>query len=330
MNPKVSILIPVYNVSTFIEKCAKSLFNQTFHDIEYIFVDDGSIDQSIEKLKIVLQNYPFRKSQVKIIELPQTKGSAVARNIALLASTGDYISFVDSDDYIDEDMIELLYLKIKEDNAEMAVCNTSIEYATETVIAEEYVSDDSNTYFQDFIKFDNTTASLCNKLVIRNLYLHDECKFIEGLNYLEDRHIMSRVYYFVKKISKVDRAMYHYIQYNSNSITKTKKDAHFQNIIQYWELLDNFLKTKNTYTKYYQQLILPKVQSKARLMIETNQSNLRKKYRSIFICEEKQCLNHLRKGERLMLFLVRYRLFWATQLLHNYLVIKHKKKLIKL
>lgn len=326
MNPKVSILVPVYNVSAYIEKCAESLFNQTFQDIEFIFVDDATPDDSIEKLSIIIEKFPLREKQISILHHDSNRGLAAARNTALEASKGEYIAVVDSDDYIEPDMIEVLYKKAIKENAEIVISDMIMEYHDRTEILQDYLSSNDNEHFTDIIKNEQSHSFLCDKLVHRSLYLRADCRVPEGLNYYEDRYVMSRIFYFAKKIVKVDRAFYHYVHYNSLAITKTKNSMHFENVVRFWSQFDEFLKEHNEYEKYKEIMTFPKMQSKVRLMIDTHSSQLRKEYCSIFIEEEKICFNLFNKGERLMLLLVRYKLYFLAQLFHNYLVKKHLKQ----
>ena len=103
---KVSILVPIYNVETYIHQCAVSLFEQTYNNIEYIFVDDASPDNSITILKDLIKRYPKREKDVRIITHEKNRGLAVARNTAISNATGDYIFIVDSDDYMEKQTIE--------------------------------------------------------------------------------------------------------------------------------------------------------------------------------------------------------------------------------
>jgi glycosyltransferase involved in cell wall biosynthesis len=329
MIPKVSILIPVYNVSAYIEKCAYSLFNQTFADIEYIFVDDATPDDSMEKLSKVIEEYPQRKNQIKIIHHSSNKGSAAARNTAIDASTGEFIAMIDSDDFIDSEMIETLYQKALDENADIVVSDIILEFVDRSVVITEYISKNINDHFPDMVRNDRLHAFSCDKLVSRSLYTRADCRVPDGLNYLEDRHIMTRIFYFAKKIVKIDQAFYHYIQYNDNAITKTKNRMHFENVLLFWSLLDSFLKEKNEFEKYKQITELSKVENKVRLMIDTHSSILRKEFAKMFYEEESNCLSKFRKGEKLMLLLVRYKFFGLAQLFHNMLLIKHKKQLLK-
>ena len=98
--PKVSVIVPVYGVEKYIERCARSLFEQTLDDMEFIFVDDCTKDESIEVLKRVIDLYPVRKDQVKIIHHAVNKGLSRARETGVNAATGDYIGHCDSDDWV--------------------------------------------------------------------------------------------------------------------------------------------------------------------------------------------------------------------------------------
>lgn len=330
MIPKVSILIAIYNVSEYIEKCAHSLFNQTFTDIEYIFVNDGSLDTSIEKLLNVIEQYPERKNQIKIFHHLINKGSAAAKNTAIDNSTGCYISFVDSDDYIDPEMIEVLYMKAKAENADIVVSDFFIESKKKSIIVCDYISEIKENNFINMIKHEQTSSSMCNKLVKSTLYKRDDCRVTETLNYCEDWHIMTRLFFYANKIVKINQAYYHYIQYNKNSITKTINHMHFENVVQFWELLDTFLKEHNEFEKYKQVIEISKIQSKVRLMIDTQSSKLRKEFANMFHDEETNCISDFKRGEKLMLLLVRYKYFGLAQLFHNFLVLKHKKNLQKI
>ena len=106
---KVSAIIPVYNVSSFIRKSVKSLMGQTLQDVEFIFVDDSTPDDSIEILEGELKNYPHRTGQVRIIHHQQNKGLPSARNTGLKAATGEYVYHCDSDDWMEPEMLEKMY-----------------------------------------------------------------------------------------------------------------------------------------------------------------------------------------------------------------------------
>ncbi|MBQ1779984.1 MAG: glycosyltransferase family 2 protein, partial [Bacteroidales bacterium] len=120
---QVSILVPIYEVEKYIERCARSLFEQTYDNLEYIFVDDCSPDKSMEILEQVMEDYPNRKKQVRIIRHEHNRGLAAARNTALDAATSPFITHVDSDDYLSLDAIHLLVNKQVETDADIVSGN---------------------------------------------------------------------------------------------------------------------------------------------------------------------------------------------------------------
>ena len=105
---KVSVLVPIYGVEKYIGQCAKTLFAQTYADIEYVFVDDCTPDRSIEVLQQILAEYPQRKNQVRIIRHEHNRGLGAARKTAFDATTGDFVLNVDSDDHLPLDAVEKL------------------------------------------------------------------------------------------------------------------------------------------------------------------------------------------------------------------------------
>lgn len=121
--PKVSIIIPVYGVEKYIERCARSLFEQTLDDIEYLFIDDCTPDKSVEILKRVLEEYPHRKSQVVIHRMEQNSGQAKVREWGMRNARGEYVIHCDSDDWLDVHMYEEMYNKAIEEDADVVVCD---------------------------------------------------------------------------------------------------------------------------------------------------------------------------------------------------------------
>ena len=114
--PKVSVIIPVYNVEKHLERCLDSVVNQTLKDIEIICVNDASTDNSIN----ILKKYAQKDKRINIIDLPENLGAGNARNKALDIAKSEYIGFIDSDDFVDLDFYKKLYSKAKTENAQVA------------------------------------------------------------------------------------------------------------------------------------------------------------------------------------------------------------------
>ena len=223
-NPKVSVIVPIYNVSKFIERCARSLFEQTLNDIEYIFVDDCSPDDSIEILKRVLLDYPSRKECVSIIRHPVNKGLAEARNSGLSIATGEYIAHCDSDDYVAKEMYESLYNKAKKDDAEIVFCDFNFAYLDR--IIRYYAArpiDDHTAFVQSFIA--SSWTVVWNFIAQKDLYQIHHLHSPVGITYGEDFFLSVRLVHFAQRISIVEKPLYYYNQENNGSIMRSRNRA---------------------------------------------------------------------------------------------------------
>lgn len=180
---KVSVIVPIYNVEVYIEQCAKSLFEQTLDDIEYIFVDDCSPDQSISILKSVLALYPKRINQCKFIIQKKNGGQHVARRIGIQEATGEYTIHCDPDDFVDKYMYEHLYNKAKEEDLDCVWCN----YKVYTNSYEEVNNFAKNkTELLRLLLRGKRMGSLCNRLIKTSIVknpsiIYPECPYSEDL-----------------------------------------------------------------------------------------------------------------------------------------------------
>lgn len=190
---KVSILVPVYGVEKYIERCAVSLFEQTYEDLEYIFVDDCSPDRSIEILEDVLARYPHRKEQTFIIRLEENGGSGNARKILQEKATGDYITFVDSDDFVSEKMVELLAHKAQETGADV-IDGGFAYYANEQTGSSILPSKDTQSvYLKKLLLQHIVTHQLWARLINRKFLFDQQLFFQHGINMAEDYGMVPRM-----------------------------------------------------------------------------------------------------------------------------------------
>jgi glycosyltransferase involved in cell wall biosynthesis len=323
MTPKVSILVPVYQVSAYIERCARSLFGQTLEEVEFVFVNDATPDDSMEKLQQVLNDFPHRRNEVKIVNHDRNRGLAAARNSAIAVASGEYILTVDSDDYIDPEMAEVMYAAAKNAPADIVICNFLLHTTTGKYIFDSQLSITSNL-FDAMIKDGNFEGYLCTKLIRRELFVQNNIKTPEGLNYLEDLYVSFRLFYYTNKIIKIDRAFYHYNKTNRTSITHRKGEMHFENVERFWNLTDDFLRQKGMLDTYRIYIDKAKAKAKVHLLVDTGSLTARKKYRLLFAEEERHHFSSFRRGAKIMSRLVRYRLFVAAQVFHYLLFVKNK------
>lgn len=244
MNNLVSILVPIYNVENFIEKCSVSLFEQTYKNIEYIFVNDCSPDHSIEILEKVAQNYPNRIDSIKVINHDVNKGLAGARNTAILSAKGDYVLHVDSDDFIERTTVEKLIKKAQDDCADIVVFDYYLEWER---VNKKVV----HNFDPDKIKYLNLVLSaqtenfVVNKLIRKSLYTDNGILHTQGLNFGEDYLVVPKLLFFSKKIVKVDEALYHYVRFNDNSYTSSISKKNIEDLIYVYHELVDFLAKVN-------------------------------------------------------------------------------------
>ncbi|MDA3055540.1 MULTISPECIES: glycosyltransferase family 2 protein [unclassified Campylobacter] len=250
-NCLVSIIIPVYNVEKYIAKCATTLFEQDFDSIEYIFVNDCSPDNSMQVLQSIIEKYPNRKDNIKIINNTQNSGSSLTRKNGLNSANGEYILFIDSDDWVELDMISSMYKKAKEDGADIVICDLYSSFENKEIYSKEKY---------DFIKTDSefsdsllgvTNGFLPIKLVSKELY--DKIDF-PNFSLFEDVYISLQLFYFHRKKAYLPYAYYHYNQINLSSIVSGDKVIMNEEKIDCFRLLYNailnFLIEKKIYEKY--------------------------------------------------------------------------------
>lgn len=214
--PKVSVIVPVYNVAPYIERCARSLFGQTLEDMEFIFVDDCSSDNSIAVLKEVMADYPHRAHQIQIRQQDKNRGPSVARNIGLHIAKGAYIAFCDSDDWVRSDMYERLYNAAIVNGSDICYCDYFMVYIDSIKTIQTICVCEKVQFLQNYIREGMTV--LWNMLVNKNLYEEYRLEYPASITYCEDFWLSVRLIYFSRKMTKVDETLYYYNRMNQSSL----------------------------------------------------------------------------------------------------------------
>lgn len=247
--PLVSICVPVYNVEPYIEKCCRSLFGQSYKNIEYIFIDDCSPDNSINILKQTMADYPNRTKQTKIVGHEKNRGLAAARNSAIDISKGDYIMFVDSDDYIDLVTVEMLVNQAERDIADIVIHDFKYIYINKTIVSHCVLPLAKEEIIKKILS-NKLAHSIWGKLYKTALIKNNGIRFIEGIDVGEDYCTCPRIFYYAKKISHCDKCYYNYIRYNNTSYTNNFKEKNIIDMINTLSILDRFFRSKNDYHIY--------------------------------------------------------------------------------
>ena len=209
----------MYNVKNVMSQSVQSLFSQTLRDFEVIFVDDCSTDNTNEELRRVIFDTNREDISIRIIRHEYNKGVAVARNTGLDYATGEYIYYVDADDYIEPVTLEKLYNKAQENAADIVGCEWFLSFQNnERYMKQVHVS----TGDELFIKMAHGVMrwNLWLFLVKRSLYETNGFRFIEKLNMGEDMMVMMKLALHANKVEMIHEPLYHYIQTNSGSLTK--------------------------------------------------------------------------------------------------------------
>ncbi len=207
---KISVIVPVYNVSEYLKKCLDSLLQQTFKNMEIIIVNDGSTDNSEE----IVKEYQKRVMNIKYY-YKENGGLSSARNYGLQYAEGEYVAFVDSDDFISFDMMEKMYNEITVTKTDICVCEFNYVYG------DKVVRSYSNLNYTDIPdkKYLLTPPMACTRLYKRELF--NNIKFKEGIFY-EDLELNPKLVKYTKNISFVNEGLYFYVV-RSGSIMKQKE-----------------------------------------------------------------------------------------------------------
>lgn len=231
--PKVSIIIPVYGVEKYMERCARSLFGQSLDDIEFLFIDDCTPDKSMDVLRQVLDDYPERKPQVVVHRMAKNSGQAAVRTWGMQHATGDFVIHCDSDDWVEPDYCRALYETAERENADVVICDYVTTDGQSVLKRMVCCSSTDKKQFINGMLFQSDPWSLCNKLFRRTACYRADLVYPKG-NMGEDMLLAFQMVLNARKIGYVPQPLYNYY-YNSASITKMPSAT---------KMLDNFRQFK--------------------------------------------------------------------------------------
>lgn len=223
---KVTIAVPVYGVESYVEKCAVSLFEQTYPNLEYLFVNDCTPDRSATIIQRTLERYPHRKEQVRIINQSENKGCPAARNLAIQIATGEFVLFVDGDDYLEKDSVSSLVSEQEATAADLVVGN-SLNETKEGKVMSRYL--DINQTRENIVidcLADKSCQGICGLLIRRSLFLKYNIKANESFHVGEDWQVTPLLLFYANKISYIDKIIYHYRVANPGSVTNSSQSSY--------------------------------------------------------------------------------------------------------
>ena len=304
---KVSILIPVYKAEKYIAECLRSLFMQTYENIEYVFVNDASPDSSIDIVRRVAKEYPQRLPNVIIVENECNRGVAYTRNVLMEKATGDYIYFVDSDDFIEPDTIATLAATAQKEDADIVRCDyfKYIDGKSEPVVRQPI--EEGEDLLAHCLSNKYGMESLCFLFIRRSVITQHRLSFPEGINGCEDFLMTVRLFYHANEVVDTHRPLYYYRLDNTQSITHQTQTFRTHSVQAVQEIV-SFLKDKGVYERYLPQVLLLMFTSKQHFLINKSIRDV-DKYTNTFP-ESNHCYRYYgySKKQRLFFFLAEHRM----------------------
>ena len=243
---KLSVIVPVYNTSKYLNKCIDSILNQTFKDIELILVDDGSTDNSYS----ILEDYKNKYPKKIVLLQKENGGQGSARNLGLKSAKGDYITFVDSDDTIDKNMYEEMYNLAVEGNYDIVICGLQDYYEKNNSTQKVSLNLSKDAFIKDALI--KSVPSVVNKLYKRSLFQKSKVVFNEKIWY-EDYPYSMELVVNAKKIGYIDKYFYQYF-HRATSTMHNENIKRNLDILKAHDDLINYFKENNFYEKYNEEL----------------------------------------------------------------------------
>lgn len=275
----ISIIIPVYKVEKYLEKCIQSVINQTYENLQIILVDDGSPDNCGK----ICDEYAKKDHRIEVIH-KSNGGLSDARNKGLEIAKGEYIGFVDSDDYIEADIYEVLYNLLKQYNADVSICN--FYTVSQGKIAIKNVDSGIKEYtrieiLKEILLDNNIQSYAWNKLYKKELF--DEIKYPVGKKY-ED---IGTTFYLLEKCNKVvvtGKPEYYYINRQDsivNNVTESTITDYIELIMQRYDYIKENIKELSSYNKNYLKRILKTAEQDIKGLSEVGDYT-KKKYEELY------------------------------------------------
>lgn len=264
--PKVSVIIPVYGVEKYIERCARSLMEQTLEEMQFIFVDDCTHDNSINILKEIIKDYPNRENQVIILHHEKNMGLPAARQTGIKAATGDFVAHCDSDDWVDQNLYETMYNAAESQHFDVSVCNAFDSDGRNNFKERDGGYKDSIAECIDEMLHGKMWWSLCNKLIRREIYNHSIEYPKDGMG--EDMCTTLQLMLYCKTIVYCPSVHYYYYINEGSMVrflTEEKCLSNFHQIKRNVEIVQKVYKQNGLYDSFKNGLCFIAFKSKNHL-----------------------------------------------------------------
>ena len=266
MSKKISVIVPVYNVEKYLEKCIDSIINQEYKNIEIILVNDGSTDKSID----ICKKYKNIDDRIVLID-KKNAGVSSSRNLGISLAKGDFIAFIDPDDWIEKDMLFNMYKKCNQGNFDMCICNYVIEYENfykkidmKVPFSKKIFNDKSDIMkyiIASLISSETLNqdegfmmGSICRILVKSSIIKENNILFDENITYSEDLLFLLKILLNTERLCIDDKTYYHYFQ-RENSAVNSYRKTYYDDVMKVYNKINEILsQEENTEDIIYQRM----------------------------------------------------------------------------
>lgn len=240
---KISVIVPAYNVEKYIEKTLRSIINQTLKEIEIIVINDGSKDNTLS----IIEKLMLEDKRIMLID-KKNGGVSQARNDGIKKARGEYISFIDGDDWIEKDFYEDSYKYGMENNLDMIACDMSLDYIrknrSKTCFEFKTNKIISGKEYLEFYYNNDVIRGVANKIIKREIFIKNNLFFLENVPSGEDMNLTIKLGYVISKIGKINKAYYHYIQYPQSVTKQDSSEKMLPYLLSFDEIESFFEKNK--------------------------------------------------------------------------------------
>ena len=237
---KISVIVPAYNVEKYIEKTLRSIMEQSLKDIEIIVINDGSKDNTLS----IIRKLMLEDTRIVLID-KKNGGVSQARNDGIKKARGEYISFIDGDDWIEKDCFEKSYKYGMENNLDMIACDMSLDYfrRKKNKVHPDFRINKiiSGREYLEFYYDNNVIRGVANKIIKKEIFIKNNLFFLEDVPSGEDMNLTIKLGYVTSRIGKINEVYYHYIQY-SQSVTKQKTSNKIYPFLKSFDDIREFIK----------------------------------------------------------------------------------------
>lgn len=262
---RISIIVPIYKVEKYIKRCCDSLFTQSSDNIEYLFVDDASPDDSVRILEQEISAHNIPKDKVRLIRNEVNNGVAYTRQVGLENATGEYVLFVDADDWIDSTCIDKLLKIIKNSEVDIVGYNWYLEFCQGRRVLEQAVCKDGNEAFIAMLS-GGLRWYLWSFLIKRSLFVSNNIQFIPGWNVGEDMMVLVKLFSRLPTFYQINEPLYHYNQENMASITRMKAGNQISIVANHVNEVEAYIRDKYD-SRYNKEINFLKLNVKFPLLI---------------------------------------------------------------